>query len=102
MKKYKLLKFGRCYINREGDFAIGLLGGDKRLGYQFAGTHVHCKVILGRFWLDSRVVPNDGNWIEISPKIFNVASTLHTTGWVLKFPLGNAKGEVPIVTKKYC
>lgn len=29
MKKYKLLRFGHCYINQEGDFLIGLLGGDK-------------------------------------------------------------------------
>lgn len=101
MKKYKLLKFGKCYINTEGDFVIGLLRGDKKHGYTFAGSHAHPHVWLGTFQLMSRVITNDGNWKEIDPSMYNVASALHTTGHVLKFPANRSGGELPVVSKKY-
>jgi len=83
MKKYKLLRFGKCYINKEGDFTICLLGGNKHNGYQFAGSHANPVVFLGKFYLLSRIVLNDKHWIEIKPEVFNVASALHTSGHVL-------------------
>jgi len=30
MKKYKLLRFGKCYISLDGDFIIQLLDGSKK------------------------------------------------------------------------
>lgn len=101
MLKFKLLKFGQCYINREGDFVIGLLRGDRKHGYQFAGSHANPAVWLGTFQLQTRAIPNDGNWIEIEPEMFNVASALHTRGHVIKFPTGITSGEPPLVYKKY-
>lgn len=99
MNKYKLLRFGRCYINRGGDFVIGLLGGDKKHGYQFAGSHANRAVWLGKIQVLSRIVPNDGNWIEIDPATFNIASACHVTGHVVNLP--SKRGEIPVITKKY-
>lgn len=101
MKKYKLLRFGHCYINREGDFAIGLLRGDKKSGYELAASHAHPNAWLGKIHILSRVVPNDGNWVEIDPQMFNVASAFHTTGHVVKFPTSKTSGELPVISKKY-
>lgn len=102
MKKYKLLRFGHCYINREGDFAVALLRGDKRHGYVFAASHAHPLVWLGRIQMMSRVVPNDGNWREIDTDMFKAASAFHVTGHVIKFPpLLHGKKQLPFVSKKY-
>jgi hypothetical protein len=106
MKKYKLLKFGRCYINQKGDFVIGLMSGKKKYGYYLVGSHANTSVFLGHFWLESRIVPNDGNWIEVHPKMFNVASALHMTGHVMEVR-PNISGRVfwpdnlPTISKKY-
>ena len=99
MKKYKLLKFGQCYINRDGDFVIGLLKGDKKHGYLFAGSHAKPNVIIGTFQLLSRIVPNDGNWIEIDHSMFNVASAFHISGYVMRLPVN--LGKPPTLYKKY-
>ncbi len=101
MRKFKTLKFGQCYINQSGDFVIGLLSGDKKHGYRFAGSHANPSVFMGTFQLLSRIVPNDNNWIEIDPEMFNVASALHITGHVIKFPTAKNSGELPIISKKY-
>jgi len=101
MKKFKLLKFGQCYINQTGDFVIALLSGDKKHGYQFAGSHANPAVWLGTFQLLSRVIPNDGNWSEVDHAMFNVASALHVTGHVAKFPTEFISGELPVISKKY-
>ena len=101
MKKYKLLRFDRCYLNKEGDFVIGLLSGCKKHGYTFVGSHANHAVFLGTFRLLSRVVPNDGNWIEVDPQTFNVASSLHVSGHVVKFPAGYTGKELPVISKKY-
>lgn len=95
MKKYTLLRFGRCYINKAGDFAIALICGDKKHGYQFLGSHAHKSVMLGNFQLLSRVVPNDGNWIEIDEATFNAASAFHVGGYVTQFRIG----QPPTVSK---
>jgi hypothetical protein len=94
MKKYKLLRFGRCYINKAGDFAIALIRGDKKHGYQFLGSHAHTSVMLGNFQLLSRIVPNDGNWIEIDEAEFSAASAFHVGGYAIRFGMG-----YPIVSK---
>jgi hypothetical protein len=99
--KYKTLKFGKCYINKAGDFAIGVLCGDKKHGYQFAGTHAHPYVWLGQFQLESRIVPNDGNWKEIEMEMFNAVAAFHVTGNVVEFPEDCSNGELPKVTQKY-
>ncbi len=100
MKKYKLLRFGHCYINREGDFIVALMSGDKKHGYQFVGSHANPCVLLGNFQLLSRIVPNDGNWNEITTDMFNLASTCHTSGYVVKLP-SSGRGKLPVISKKY-
>ena len=97
MKKYKLLRFGHCYINQEGDFVIGLLHGNKRLGYTFAASHAHPNVMLGQIQVLSRIVPNDDHWMEIDPEAYNIASILHASGHKLKIP--RVAGNLPVITK---
>ena len=87
MKNYKLLRFGHCYINHEGDFVIGLVGGDKRHGYVFLASHAHPSVMLGKIQIQSRIVPNDGHWLEIDPEAYNIASILHASGLKMKVPV---------------
>jgi len=101
MKKYMLLRFGRCYLNREGDFVIALLRGDKSHGYEFAASHAHSSVWLGRIYIRSRVVLDDGNWIEVDPSVFNAASALHIHGNVLRLPDRYTGKEPLAVSKKY-
>jgi hypothetical protein len=101
MKKFKLLKFGRCYINREGDLAVALLRGDKKHGYQLAASSAHPNAFLGKIQLLSRVVPNDGNWIEIDSALFNVASAFHCSGHVVTLPTDDSDGECPVISKNY-
>jgi hypothetical protein len=84
MKKYKLLRFGHSYINRTGDFAVSLMYGDKKHGYVFAAQHANPAVWLGTVQTLSRIVPNDGNWIDISPEQFNVASALMVGGMTMQ------------------
>lgn len=80
---------------------IGLLKGEHKKGYIFAGSHAKPSVFLGWFQLQSRVVPNDGNWKEIDHAMFNVASAYHVTGHVIKFSSDQFGGERPIISKKY-
>ena len=86
MKKYKLLRHSQCYINRAGDFIICLLKGNKDKGYLFAGSHANPPVILGTFSLLSRIVPYDGNWMEIDHEQFNLASSHFVYGNTVAFP----------------
>lgn len=86
MKKYKLFRFRHAYINREGDLAIKLLSGTKKKGYRFAAASAHPRVWLGQIQILSRIVANDGNWIEIDPKLFNAASALLIDGQKVKIP----------------
>ena len=97
MNKYKLLRFGHCYINQEGDFVIGLLGGNKVSGYVFAASHAHPNVMLGQVRVHSRIVPNDGHWMEIDPETYNIASILHASGHKMKLP--TKRGETSVITK---
>lgn len=99
MKKYKLLRFGHCYTSRNGEFVVALLKGDKKHGYLFVGSHVKPCVILGKFQLLSRVVPNDDSWIEISADTFNVASELHISGYIVK--PSEYRGGLPVISKRY-
>lgn len=100
MKKFKLLKFGHYYINKEGDFAIVVLGGNQKMGYQTFGSHANPSVFLGKFQLLSRVIPDDENWIEIDFQMFNVVSTFHASGHVVSLPAKN-DGKTPLISKKY-
>ena len=71
MKKYKLLRFGHCYINPDGSFVVGLLKGTKKKGYYFAASHaVPNAVCLGKIMILTRIVPNDGYWTEIPMDAF--------------------------------
>jgi hypothetical protein len=101
MKKFKLLRVGHCYINREGDFVVALLRGDKKHGYKFAASHAHPNVWLGKIQTLSRIVPNDGNWIEIEPAMFNIASAFHYSGHVVKLSTDDSGRELPVISKKY-
>jgi hypothetical protein len=84
MKKYRLLRFGHCYINRNGDFAIALLGGNKTRGYIFQASHTCRNFMPGKITIRSRVVPNDGYWVEIPPQEFVVCNYLHGEGRAVK------------------
>lgn len=86
MKKFKLFRVGRFYLNKTGDMAFGLVRGSKQKGYQFVGTHANRLLLINKFQLQSRVVPNDGNWQEIDHSLFDVVSKLHSNGHVLKLP----------------
>lgn len=80
MRKYKLLQFGKCYVNKNRDMVVALLSGSKKKGYKFAGSTSNPYMLLGTFYLLSRIVDNDGNWTEINPTAFNAASTWHAKG----------------------
>ncbi len=97
MKKFTLLRFGHCYINRQGDFAVALLRGDKKHGYQLAASSAHPNVWLGQIQILTRVIPNDGSWIEVAPEMFNVASACHVSGHVVRLP--SKRGEPPVIAK---
>ena len=62
----KLLRFGHCYINKNGDVIIGLISGNKRRGYKFIARSIHPTLYLDQIWIQTRIVPNDGSWTEIS------------------------------------
>jgi hypothetical protein len=67
MRKYTLLRFGRRYINRKGDFVVALLRGDRKHGYQLAASCRNPTVWMEKIQILTRVMPNDGSWIEIDP-----------------------------------
>lgn len=93
MKKYKLLRFGHCYSTKEGDFVIGLVSGYHKHGYTFLASHSTHLMYIERLYIGSRIVPNDGHWIEIDPKHFSAASTGHI--------LGQHFTPAPIADKSY-
>ena len=84
MKKYKLLRFGHCYLNESGDLVIGLLHGNKKHGYTFAASSAHAAAFLQTIWIQTRMVPNDGHWTEISAKDFVMVSQVHSSGYKVK------------------
>ena len=84
MKKYRLLRFGHCYITKNGDFAVALIGGNKKYGYIFKSAHT-CRTFLpDKIQIRSRIVPNDGYWCEISPQDFVVAYHVINQGNTVK------------------
>lgn len=97
MKKYKLLRFRKCYINQDGTFIVGLLGGNKKYGYTFVASHANPIVVLGRINTRSRIVPNDRNWKEIIPGQFNAAAIFHASGYKVKLPA--SCGQLPLISK---
>jgi|ERR1017187_6500457 hypothetical protein len=97
MKKYKLFKFGHCYINEQGDFVIGLVSGNKWHGYTFIASHAHPNVMLGKIHVQSRMVPNDGHWIEVTPEMYNIAASFHVSGYKVTLPIKH--GKRPAISK---
>ena len=96
MKKYKLLRFGHCYINPDGSFVVGLLEGTKKKGYWFAASHaVPNAVCLGKIMILTRVVPNDGYWTEIPMDSFFKVFDFHASGYKVK-PASLRSGSVVI------
>jgi len=96
MKKYKLLRFGHCYINESGDLVIGLLHGNKKRGYIFAASSAHPAAFLQNIWIQTRIVPNDGHWTEVSAKDFMVVSQVHSNGYKVR---PAPKGEPCLISK---
>jgi hypothetical protein len=99
-KDIKILRFGKCYINRTGDFVITLLNGNKKYGYTFIASHANPSVWLGKIYMMSRTIPNDGNWTEIDKNGFNFVSVGHASGYVVQLPVFTGK-DLPIISKKY-
>lgn len=85
MKKYKLLRHGHCYVTKNGDFAIALIGGNKRHGYTFIASHTCRDFIPDKINIQSRIVPNDGYWKEIPPQEFAVVAYQHGMGNPVRF-----------------
>jgi hypothetical protein len=85
MKKYKLLRHGHCYVTKNGDFAVALIGGNKRHGYTFIAGHTCRNFITGKIYMQSRIVPNDGHWKEIPPQEFAVVAYHHGEGRSVTF-----------------
>ena len=84
MKKYKLLRHGHCYITKNGDFAVALLGGNKQHGYTFQVSHTCRDFIPYRINIQSRIVPNDGYWWEIPPQEYAAVVYNHGEGRSVK------------------
>lgn len=76
MNKYKVLHFGRCYTNTEGDIRIMLVDGNQKEGYVGIIDCQHPAVMFHRIYLGSRVVLNDGTWKEIDKSSVSEASKL--------------------------
>lgn len=76
MRSYKLLRFGKCYINREGNIKIMLIGGSRRTGYVGIFDCQHPAVMFHKIYLGSRIVPNDGSWMEVDKSNVSEASRL--------------------------
>jgi hypothetical protein len=99
MKKYKLLRFDQCYLNKDGDFAVALVRGNKKAGYKFVVSHAYAYDLMYIGYINtlSRIVPNDGYWNEISTKTFNVVASFHSSGYAVKAP---TSGEgLPVIFK---
>lgn len=99
-KNVKLLRFKHYYIHRDGDFVIALLCGDKKHGYTFAASHANPAAWLGTVNTLTRIVPNDGKWIDIDKATFKVAAALHIDGHVIKVPEANGLAT-PLISKMY-
>ena len=80
MKKYKLLRYGHCYVNEQGDLAIALLSGNRIYGYTFAASTFSSNFLFGTIRIGSRIVPNDGHWTEIDLPTFNIIRRAHIDG----------------------
>ena len=64
MTGYKIIEFGHFYINREGDFAVCLIGVDSKYDYRFIVSHANPAFISGIIRMVDREIPDDGSWIE--------------------------------------
>ena len=85
MKKYRLLRHGHCYVTKNGDFAVALIGGTKKHGYTFIASHTCREFLPGKINIQSRIVPNDGYWKEIPPQEFDIVAYQHGMGNPVRF-----------------
>ena len=104
MNKYKLLKFGRGYINKEGNLMVCAVGGTGRsgwgtlVGYDWIARSSSRQLFVASMQTLSRIVPNDGNWTEIDEKTWDEASSLMSQGISVKLPEGYKPSGSPIFT----
>jgi len=75
MKKFTLLRIGKCYFNKNDNFAVAVLEGNRRTGYVLSGSHADRHI--GIFTLKSRVIPNSGEWKEINHNEFRKICISH-------------------------
>lgn len=80
VKKYKLLRIGRYYINKDGSFVIGVLTRDTKYDYRFLCSHANAKLSSGIVRMLTRVVLNDGNYTEIDFDTFRTIVATHANG----------------------
>ena len=63
---------------------MGLVGGNKKHGYTMFASHANPYIFLENINVMSRIVPNDGNWIEITPEQYKAIASYHSEGYVVK------------------
>jgi hypothetical protein len=76
VNKYTFLRFGRCYINKEGDIKVILVAGSREVGYVGLFDCRHPAVASHKIYLKSRVVLNDDSWTEVDKSSVSIASIL--------------------------
>lgn len=67
MNKYKLLRFGKMYVNTSAHWAVIPIRGNRKKGYTFLADSDR-EFPLGEILVESRIVPNDGSWVEVGIK----------------------------------
>jgi hypothetical protein len=86
VKQYKLLRHGHAYLHVDGDLAIYLSSGNRKKGYTFLASTPHPAVFLQRIHLRSRVIPNDGKWVEFNVSYFKAVTKFHGVGMTVTPP----------------
>lgn len=99
LKKFKLLRFGKCYLSKDGALAIALAEGDRKKGYLCAVSSSKFYV-GGRLHIQSRIIPNDGVWYEIPVEAFRDIAYVQSHG-VRVVAMPTLKAKTPPPTVKY-
>jgi hypothetical protein len=83
MNTFKSMKFGKSYINHDNSLIVTLLGGNRNTGYIAHSTSTITNLLSGKIYILSRVIPNDGSWMEVgkTTRNFNVGVPLHKYWW---------------------
>jgi hypothetical protein len=79
-KKFKLLRFGKSYLSRDGELAVVLKSGDRKKGYKLAVSSARY-FLNGDLQVLSRVIPNDGEWWELEFASFRDVAFMHANGF---------------------